>query len=137
MNNKNKGVTLIELMLAVAIVGILAAIAYPSYSRYVLSSHRTEAQAALTRIANLEERYFMDTNSYGTLQDLHLTATSAAIYTTDNGYYQVSITPSSATYTLTATATGNQVGDTDCQTFTLTQDGLKTSSSAAASICWH
>lgn len=136
MNYNSKGITLMELMVTVGIVGILAAVAYPSYARYVLNSHRTEAQSALTRIANLEERYFMDNNSYGSLFDLHLTAASNAIYSTDNGYYQVAVSVSSAAYTLTATASGAQQSDSDCQTLTLTQDGTKGPSSAV-SECWH
>lgn len=136
MVNKNQGVTLIELMIAVAIVGILAAVAYPSYSQYIMSSRRSEAQSALTRIANLEERYFMDNNAYGNLQQLGLTATSAATYPTDGGYYAISVTTSSATYTLTATASGAQAYDTKCSTLTLGQDGTK-GPSLSVNECWH
>ena len=57
---KHAGITLIELMIAVAIVAILAGVAYPSYMQYVLTSHRTEGTSALVRIANLEERYYLD-----------------------------------------------------------------------------
>lgn len=133
----SKGITLIELMIAVAIVAILAAVAYPSYSRYMLTSHRTEAQAALVRVSNLEERYFMDNNSYGSLFDLGLTATSAATsLVTENGYYTLRSVVSGATYTLTATATGSQSSDTECGSLSLDSSGHKSSSTASADTCW-
>ncbi len=130
------GITLIELMIAVAVVAILGAIAYPSYMSHVQASRRTEAQAELTRIANLEERYYLDNSEYGSLFELGLTASASATYTTDNGYYAITIaTPTTSTYTLTATAHGAQSADTTCATFTLTQDGTKGSSSSTE--CWH
>jgi type IV pilus assembly protein PilE len=138
MNFKNQGITLIELMITVAIVAILAAVAYPSYSKYVLTSHRTEAQSTLIRISNLEERYFMDNNAYGNLFNLGMTATSGATtLTTDNGYYTISVVTSSATYTLTATASGSQASDTDCQSLSIDQSGLKSSTASSADTCWR
>jgi type IV pilus assembly protein PilE len=132
---KHAGITLIELMIAVAIVAILAGIAYPSYSTYVRNSRRTEAQSMLVRISNLEERYYLDNNQYGSLFQLGLTATSTATYTTENGYYSITIGTSGATYTLTATAAGSQATDTECATFTLIQTGAKSSSSSNS--CWN
>lgn len=138
MNSKNQGITLIELMITVAIVAILAAVAYPSYSRYVLTSHRTEAKSALIRISNLEERYFMDNNAYGNLFNLGMTATSGATtLTTDGGYYTISVATSAATYTLTATASGSQASDTDCQSLSIDQSGLKSSTASSADTCWR
>ncbi len=129
---KHAGITLIELMIAVAIVAILAGVAYPSYMQYVLTSHRTEGSSALVRIANLEERYYLDNNAYGSLFQLGLTANSSATYTTENGYYLITITtPTTSTYTLTATAQGSQASDSSCATFSLTQDGTKTGTD-----CW-
>ena len=133
---KLAGITLIELMIAVAIVAVLAGIAYPSYVQYVMTSRRAEATSALTRFANLEERYYLDNNQYGSLFQLGLTATSAATYLTENGYYTISIaTPTTSTYTLIAIASGTQASDSDCATYTLTQNGTKTSSSS--SRCWN
>lgn len=130
---KESGFTLIEVMIAVAIVAILATVAYPAYSKYVQSSRRTEATAALTKIANLEERYYLDNNQYGGLSDLNLSTT----YYTDNSYYQITITASSSSYTLTATAINSQANDSECATFTLDQDGTKGSSTANATTCWR
>jgi type IV pilus assembly protein PilE len=133
---KLAGITLIELMITVAIVAVLAGIAYPSYMQHVMTSRRTEATSALIRFANLEERYYLDNNQYGSLFQLGLTATSAATYSTENGYYTITITtPTTSTYTLMATVSGTQTADTDCATYTLTQNGTKTSSSSSS--CWN
>ncbi len=130
--NKQQGFTLIEIMIAIAMVAVLTAIAYPSYSGYLQSSRRTEATAALTKIANLEERYYLDNNSYGDLSDLSLSSP----YYTDNSYYLITISSASSTFTLTATAKNAQAADTDCATFTLDQDGTKGSSTSNVSTCW-
>jgi len=63
---KHTGFTLIELMIAVAIVGILAAIAVPNYSEYVKRASRAEAASALLDAANKQEQYFVDNRAYST-----------------------------------------------------------------------
>lgn len=62
--SRNHGFTLIELMIVVVIVGILAAIAYPSYRDHVVRTRRSDAQAALLKISNLQEKFFSECNSY-------------------------------------------------------------------------
>jgi type IV pilus assembly protein PilE len=125
----NRGFTLIELMIVVAILAIIAAVAVPSYLNQVRKSRRSSAEAALQQIALLEERYRADNPSY-------LTAASGT-WTTLGGdpsgtYYTYAATATAATsttpayYTLTATATstGGQTRDlaagTLCSTLTLT-----------------
>jgi prepilin-type N-terminal cleavage/methylation domain-containing protein len=61
---KNKGFTLIEVMIVVAIIGIISAVAYPSYLRYVTKSKRTECRTAIMQVMQQQERYFTQQNTY-------------------------------------------------------------------------
>lgn len=133
---KQYGITLIELMIAVAIVGILTMIAYPSYQAYVLHSHRSEAQAALTHLANLEEQYFMDNNTYGSLYQIGaISSSTGTSYTTENSYYSVTLDHTTSTFTLKATAINQQTADTGCTDLTLTETGTK-GSDGDETTCW-
>lgn len=130
-----KGITLIELMIAVAIVAILTSIAYPSYINHLQTSRRTEAMAALTRIANLQEKNYMDNGTYVT--DLTKLGLGASPFITENAYYSISaVFPTSATadFTLTATAQNAQANDSHCATFSLSSTGVKGGTNAD---CWN
>lgn len=139
---KNQGFTLIELMIVVTIIGILAAIAYPAYQNYVMRAKRSEAKVALVTLQQAQEKYRANCPQYAT--GIHATTRScvAGSYnlvgktTSDNGYYTLAISNGSATtYTLTATKAGVQAVDTDCATFTIDQNGTKTSSPNTTG-CW-
>ncbi len=139
MKKKQTGFTLIELMVTVAIIGILAGIAYPSYQDSVRKSRREDAKGVLVGLANAMERRFTETYSY--LGSAGTTATPAdtgtprsyTVPTTTATYYTITISAATASsYTLSAAPAGAQTDDS-CGTLTLTQTGVKSPSTAG---CW-
>ena len=132
-----RGFTLIELMIVVAVVAILAAIAYPSYQEQIRKSHRAKAKADLVEYAGLAERFHTTNNTY---VGFSLPATVSPREA--GAAVRYNLTPAGAfttanTFTITATpATGQQSADR-CGTLSLNQAGVKTETgSAALSECW-
>ncbi len=130
------GFSLTELMIVVAIVTILAAVAVPNYVSHVERSNRTDATAALLKLAADQERYYLQNNAYGTMANL-------GDPTTENDWYTLTITGAGATtFTATATAksTGSQADDTMCKVFSITAQGLRTASDSGTAdstdSCW-
>lgn len=141
MYKKPNGFTLIELLVVIAIIGVLAAIAIPSYQNSTRRANRADAQITLSRLSSLQERYYFRTNQYtGDFNDLISgVANNTTSITSDEGYYTVALTATNSSWSLTATATGTQLNDTECRTLTLTNLGSKTSaddSATATSDCW-
>ena len=136
---KVQGFSLIELMVVVVMVAILAAIAIPAYQDNVLKGKRSDAKAALSEMASLQEQYFMDNKTYtSTMTDLGYKASGGKFYS-EGGYYEISVTSASGTaYALQAVATGKQLDDSKCKTFKLDSLGQESSldSSDIASDCW-
>ena len=120
-----RGFTLIELMIVVAIVGILSAIAYPSYAEYIRRGHRSEARAGLLQAAQWMERAATATGKYP------LTAAfPASLKKVTSDRYDITIVSDGSQYTLTAAPKFRQSGD-KCVSYTLTQACVRRASQLA------
>jgi type IV pilus assembly protein PilE len=119
-----RGFTLIELMIAVAIIGILAGIAYPAYTNHVDRSRRSEGISMLLIVASQQERYYTQNNRYATPAELG--ADGVGNLQSESGYYNVTTAywlDDTSTYILTASA--NTWVDAQCEDFTLWSNGVR------------
>ena len=137
MKHQHQGFTLIELMIVVAIVGILSAIAYPSYTEYIARGHRADARTGLLQAQQWLERASTATGVYPTTLPATFTWANDATKRYTIGFKG---TPTTASYTLIATRkTGAQAND-KCGNFTLTHTGVRSAesyaSSTSAAECW-
>lgn len=145
MKRHQHGVTLLELMAVVVILGILASIAVPSYRGYILRAQRSEATAALLRVAAAQEKFYLQNNTYTTALDN--TGLNLGGGSTEHGWYAVAIAAGTggitSGYTATTTAASGQpqFKDTDCRTFTITESGLRGAAKAGGgdttAKCWR
>ena len=132
------GVTLIELLVVTVIVGILAAIAYPSYRQQVMRSKRTDAKVALQQAAQSLENCFTRYHRYDDEDNCDIVATlKGAGIVSNDGNYKVTGELDGLTFTLTATLQGGQAADTGCGNFTLDQSNHPgVSGSKGVAECW-
>ena len=130
------GFSLIELMIVIAIIGLLTAVAIPSYKSYMLQTRRSDAIIFLQEAAGEQYRFFSENNRYATdMTELGYSAGATA--ESKEGYYTVSIAnPSATSYVMSAApkAGGAQVSDTDCPLITVSDTGVK--GPAGSEFCW-
>jgi type IV pilus assembly protein PilE len=127
------GFSMVELMIVIAIVGILASVAVPMYREHVIDSRRSEARAAIEEIRNRQYEFFQNYKRYGTLSEINQPNT------TPGGYYQLAVATSALRFSATATAINNQADDTECAVFSVTSVDTFVSydlSSSQTFNCW-
>lgn len=132
--SKLLGFSLLEIMIVTVIIGVLATLSVPVFSKYFLRENRFAAETSLLKLAAALEQYYLQTNSYE-----HATLTSLgfpAIIV--SGQYQLDIASTTANnFTLTATPLAQQTADTTCATLTLNAAGEKNiTGNGTAGDCW-
>ncbi|CAI9006765.1 type IV pilin protein [Pseudomonas sp. YuFO8] len=131
MRSSNRGFTLIEIMIVIAIIGIVITIGYPSLTEYVNKGRRTEVAGLLSEQAQILERYYSKNNVYTNATDL----------SAGNDYYSITPTLTDQTFMLTATRKSDAAMAADkCGDFTLTNTGVRSMVNAADGLttkdCW-
>jgi type IV pilus assembly protein PilE len=132
---KSRGFTLIELMIVVAVIGVLAAIALPSYQQHVVKTRRATAAACLIEMSQFMERAYSDELTYVGADPIGQLACEDEA----GSFYAFSLVASDATtFSLLADSTGSQeTRDTDCGDLGIDQKGTKSATgSAGVALCW-
>jgi len=135
---RQQGVTLLELMAVVVVIGILGMIAIPSYRQYTMRAHRAEAKAALMLLQTNQERFYLTNRTYSNDPD----QLGFAGDITERGAYALTIASADLTAGYTATATPraggaiDQRNDAQCTTFTIDAQGVRDATGTAAASCW-
>ena len=128
-----RGFTLIELMIVVLVLGILAAIAYPSYTESVRKGRRAQAQADMAELAQNLERWNTVNNTY-----VGYVVPARLLRSPQQGpiFYNIAVNPRTATtFTITSTPAGPHAGDR-CGNLSVNQAGTKAVSLASVAECW-
>jgi len=144
------GFTLVELMIVVVIMAILASVSVGGYRQYVQRANRVDATSALLRVSAAQERFYLQNDQYATTADQlsDPPPTGLGTASTNLGLYDLAVEPAddgaTVGYTVTATASGSQRDDDDCQVFTIDQSGKRgardsggTESAEIIARCWR
>ena len=131
MRRTNRGFTLIEIMIVIAIIGIVITIGYPSLTEYVKKGRRTEVAGLLSEQAQLLERFYSKNNVY----------TNATGLSAGNDFYTITPTLTDQAFLLTAVRkTGTAMATDKCGDFTITNTGVRSMANAASGLtskdCW-
>ena len=133
MRKHMHGMTLMELMIVVVIIGIITAIAFPNYRQFVARAKRTEAKAALLQIATNQERFYLQNSTFTT--DMTMLGFQADPFITNSDSYSISVTAADASdYTAVATYQFTDDENDKCGTWQINGRGTKTS--APNTDCW-
>ncbi len=134
VRRRMRGITLLELMIVLVIVGIMGSLAYPQYLNYRDRASRTEAKSALLNLLIDQERFYLNSSTFtNDLTDLGYSA--ASDWPTRSGTYLINVTSAdTSNFTATATYQGTGAEKDRCLTFTITADGSETS--APDTNCW-
>jgi type IV pilus assembly protein PilE len=138
-NNRQIGFTLLELMIVVAIIGIISAIAYPSYTEQVRKTKRADLTGDLLECSGILERRFTVNRTYGP------TAANVFCDSIDNNDYAITVVGTEETnsrtngFLITAAPSvdGGMTSDTKCTSFTLDHLGIKGASGDDTDACWR
>jgi type IV pilus assembly protein PilE len=132
-----------ELMVVVVIIGVLAAIAVPSYRRYLLRTQRSEAKIALLQLQTAEEKFYLQNNAFtDKVKDASPTGLGLPM-TTETGKYAITVKLGDEAQTFEATAApatgGGQTDDKECKSFTINNLGKRgiDGGSKDAQYCWR
>ena len=140
LKRREQGLTLIEMLVVVVVIGILSAVAFPSYRQYSLRAHRTEAKTALLRVAENQARFYLQNNTYTN----DLTALGFPGGLTEKALYTLAV-PAADANAFQATAVPTIGGglngvdmhaDVDCTQFRITSQGAKTATPDPDTRCW-
>ncbi len=130
MRRSNRGFTLIEIMIVIAIIGIVITIGYPSLTEYVKKGRRAEVAGLLSEQAQILERFYSKSNVY----------TGATGLSTGNDYYTITPTLTDQTFLVTATRKAGSMATDKCGDFTITNTGVRSMVGAKTGLttkdCW-